>query len=144
MKHKALKEIAHILGLQIDQNRTVVHFAVDSRQIERQGLFFALPGAKADGHFFLKEVAEKGALGAVVSKHYSGPSFGLELIKVPDVLEALHTLAKSAFNLRKEKVIGITGSMGKTTSKEFVATLLEAKYRVAKTPGITIRNLPFH
>ncbi len=135
MKHKALKEIAHILGLQVDQNRTVAHFAVDSRQMERQGLFFALPGAKADGHFFLKEVAEKGALGAVVSKHYSGPSFGLELIKVPDVLEALHTLAKSAFNLRKEKVVGITGSMGKTTSKEFVATLLEAKYRVAKTPG---------
>lgn len=135
MKHKPLKEIAHILGLESDQNTPIAHFAIDSRQVERCGIFFALPGAKADGHFFLKDVAEKGALGAVVSKHYSGPSFGLELLKVPDVLQALHTLARAAFSARKEKVIGVTGSMGKTTSKEFIATLLEAKYRVAKTQG---------
>jgi UDP-N-acetylmuramoyl-tripeptide--D-alanyl-D-alanine ligase len=135
MKNKPLKEIAHFLHLDCSQDRPVTHFAIDSRQIERQGLFFALPGAKADGHFFLKEIAEKGALGAVVSKHYSGPSFGLELLKVPDVLMALHSLAKIVFNQRKEKVIAVTGSMGKTTTKEFIATLLEAKYRVAKTPG---------
>ncbi|MBS0629784.1 MAG: UDP-N-acetylmuramoyl-tripeptide--D-alanyl-D-alanine ligase [Verrucomicrobia bacterium] len=134
MKNKPLKEIAHILNIRIEQSKPALQFAIDSRKIERQGVFFALPGAKADGHFFLKEVAEKGALGAIVSKHYSGPSFGLELIKVPDVFQALHTLAKTAFNERKEKVIGVTGSMGKTTSKEFVATLLAAKYRVAKSP----------
>lgn len=143
MKHQSFKEIALLLGLESDQTRSVAHFAVDSRQIERQGLFFALPGAKADGHFFLKEIAEKGALGAVVSHHYSGPSFGLELLKVPDVLQALHSLAKIAFDQRKEKVIGVTGSMGKTTTKEFIATLLEAKYRVAKTLGNNNSKLTF-
>ena len=61
MKNKPLKKIAHFLHLDCAQVRPVAHFAIDSRQIERQGLFFALPGAKADGHFFLKEIAERGA-----------------------------------------------------------------------------------
>lgn len=135
MKQKPLKDIAHILGLQSDRSEPVTHFAIDSRQVEPGGLFFALPGEKTDGHLYLKAVSEKGALAAVVSKHYSGPSFGLVLLPAPDVLKALHTLAKAAFVMRKEKVVGITGSMGKTTTKEFIATLLEAKFKVGKTQG---------
>jgi len=113
----------------------VRHFQFDSRKVEKGDFFFALAGEKVDGHAFLKEVAEKGALGAVVSHSYKGESFGLKLIPVFDVLLTLQQMAKEAFQSRREKVIAITGSMGKTTTKEFLASLIGAKYRVAKTEG---------
>ena len=140
MKYPSLQEIASHAD----------HFAIDSRKIGRGGLFFSLPGEKVDGNQFLDHVAKKGALGAVVTKSYKGPDFGLQLLAVDDVKEALQYLAKIAMTCRTEKVIGITGSMGKTTTKEFLATLLSAKFRVAKTPGnynsqltlpITVLNL---
>ncbi len=143
MRNKPLKEIAAVLGLSSDKTERVSHFAIDSRLIEAGGLFFALPGEKMDGHDFIEEIARKGAITAVVSRKYVGPDFGLELLRVEDVLEALHLLAKVAFSKRSEQVVGITGSMGKTTTKEFLATLLSARFRVAKTPGNYNTQLTF-
>jgi UDP-N-acetylmuramoyl-tripeptide--D-alanyl-D-alanine ligase len=71
----------------------------------------------------------------VVSKSYTGPDFGLELLRVEDVLEALHKLARVAASETSAKIVGITGSVGKTTTKEFVSTLLEGKFRVGKNPA---------
>ena len=124
------KQISDFLEL-----NSAAHFAIDSRQVRPGGLFFALRGEKVDGHRFLQDVAAKGALGAVVSSLYTGADFGLELLRVEDVQQTLQELAKSSFLKRKERVIGITGSMGKTTTKEFLATILEKKFRVAKTEG---------
>jgi len=107
----------------------------DSRKIEKGDLFFALKGEKTDGHIFLRDVAEKGAVAAVVSKDYVGESFGLPLIRVEDVGGFLQNFAKKIFSIKSSRVVAVTGSAGKTTTKEFIATLLEAKYRVAKTPG---------
>ncbi|NGX40116.1 MAG: UDP-N-acetylmuramoyl-tripeptide--D-alanyl-D-alanine ligase [Chlamydiae bacterium] len=128
-----IKEIAHALGLASDKEQKLQHFAIDSREVAPGGLFFALPGEKVDGHQFLREAAKRGAIAAIVSKEYQGEDFGLELLRVGDVRLALHLLAKQAYVLRKEKVIAITGSMGKTTTKEFLACLLEGKFRVGKT-----------
>lgn len=135
MLGKSLQQIAHILELPCESQISVLGFAIDSRKIEPGALFFALPGEKADGHQFLEQVAQKGACGAVVSEAYRGEDFGLVLLKVKEVRQALHALAKEAFKVRKETVVAITGSMGKTTTKEFVAELLSAKFRVHKTPG---------
>ena len=115
--------------------KKIAHFAIDSRQVQPGGLFFALRGEKVDGHGFLQEAAGNGAVGAVVSSRYKGSDFGLELFRVDDVKETLQKLAKEAFSVRKEMVVAITGSMGKTTTKEFLATVLEQKFRVAKTEG---------
>ncbi len=114
---------------------SVSSFCTDSRQVSPGSLFFALKGQKADAHAFLSEVAEKGALGAVVQENYQGPSYGLALIRVKDVLEALQQLAREWLLHCKVRVVAVTGSVGKTSTKEFVATLLKQKFQVASSPG---------
>ena len=57
----------------------ITNFSFDSRDVKKKGLFFALKGEKADGHNFLKMIAQKKAFGAVVKKSYKGPTFNLKL-----------------------------------------------------------------
>jgi len=108
---------------------------VDTRLLEKGNLFFALPGAQVDGHSYLEEAAKKGASGAVVKEDYHGPNFGMPLIRVKGVLEALQSLAKHVKKGSQAQVVAVTGSIGKTTTKEFIATLLKEKYKVAHSPG---------
>ncbi len=133
MRHTPIREIANRLGLHCESDAMVAGFQVDSRKIEAGELFFALEGERVDGHLFLQDVAARGGLGAVVSNRYAGPSYGLVLLVVADVLEALQGLARSVIAESKALIVGITGSMGKTTTKDFTATLLEGKFRVGKT-----------
>ncbi len=128
-------QIVKWLGSDVVVSGRVKGFKQDSRDVLPGDLFFALKGEKVDGHTYLKEIADKGAIGAIVSKDYSGEAFGLTLIPVEDVLASLHRLARTVHSFRKIRVVGVTGSVGKTTTKEFIATLLEGKFRVAKTPG---------
>ena len=116
----------------------VLGFAVNTNNLKPGYLFFALKGEKQDGHSFLETAFKKGAKIAVVSKNYQGPSFGLKLIRVKNVLDILQTWAKQTLKTKKAQktqVIGVTGSVGKTTTKEFISTLLEGKYKVKKTPA---------
>ncbi len=123
------------LGREINDSRIIEKFVQESQLVSPGDLFFAIQGERVDGHAFLEEVARKGAIAAIVSTTYQGSNFGMYLIPVEDVIEALQTLAKECFGFRKDKVIAVTGSVGKTTTKEFIATLLAQKMRVAKTPG---------
>lgn len=109
--------------------------AVDSRQVNRQTLFFALPGEKTDGHNFLSDVKKKGGVAAVVSSQYRGPTYGLTLLPVADVQQALQQLAMSVHQRQHAPVVGVTGTVGKTTVKEFLSTILEERFSVAKTIG---------
>lgn len=109
--------------------------SVDSRLINPGNLFFALKGAKVDGHQHLAEAFAKGAAAAVVQNHYNGPDFGLPLVRVEDPLIALQSLARETLRSHHVKVVGVTGSLGKTTTKDFIATLLREKYIVAASPG---------
>lgn len=131
----SLSEIGRLLGKHLSGDGPVHGFAVDTRQLKPGDLFFALPGAKVDGHSFLEEAAKRGAAGAVVHSSYHGADFGLPLIKSDDVLETLQELARKQVEFAQPRIVGITGSLGKTTTKEFVTTLLKAKYRVASSPG---------
>lgn len=135
MAELELRQIAQWLDQDIALSKIICGFKSDSRAVMPGDLFFALTGEKVDGHAYLKEVAASGAIAAVVSKKYAGEGFGLTLLRVDSVLIALQKLAKIVHSLRKVRVIGVTGSVGKTTTKEFIATLLEGKFRVAKTPG---------
>lgn len=120
---------------QFYRERGAPHVAFDSRVIQEGTLFFALKGEKVDGHTFLKNVAEKRGVAAVVSEDYQGESFGLKLFPVKNVKEALHELARAIFVEKSPTLIGVTGSAGKTTTKEFIATLLAEKFPVAKNTG---------
>lgn len=108
---------------------------VDSRHLSANDLFFALPGEKTDGHLFLQNAAQKGAAAAVVRSDYTGFDFGLPLIRVPDVLLALQNFAKNELKNRKTRIVAVTGSVGKTTTKEFLVTILKQSFRVGATPG---------
>lgn len=132
---KKLGEVARHLGVDLMSEKLVNGFAVDSRKIVPGSMFFALKGEKVDGHDFLEEARERGAICAVVDKASIYKIEGLDLIYVEDVLRSLQQLARCKMLVQKTRCIGITGSVGKTTTKEFLATLLEGSFRLEKTPG---------
>ena len=104
---------------------------IDSRKIEEGGIFIATKGERSDGHDFVRSVAEKGALGAIVEKDMS--DVDMPYIVVEDSFKALRDIAAFYRNGLDIPIIGITGSVGKTSTKEFVAGTLSAGRRVLKT-----------
>jgi len=132
-----LEEIARIAGgtiLQGSPGLTFENFGIDSRLAAEGGLFFAVAG-KRDGHDFVGAAAAGGAAGAVVSRRVPLPGKDFGLIRVVDTVAALQTLAHEVLARRPVKVVGITGSVGKTTTKEFTAGLLAGRYRLLKSEG---------
>lgn len=106
---------------------------VDSRKVEKDFLFIATVGERVDGHKFIPDVYQKGALCAVSQKKPESPSGPYILVK--DTLQALKDGAESYRMTLSIPVIGITGSVGKTSTKEMIASVLSQKYHVLKTPG---------
>ncbi|MBN2371246.1 MAG: UDP-N-acetylmuramoyl-tripeptide--D-alanyl-D-alanine ligase [Vicinamibacteria bacterium] len=104
-------------------SRMLAGVSIDSRSIARDEMFVAIPGARFDGHDFLQDVARRGAAAAVVSRTTPAPA-ELPLVRVADTERALHDLAHHVRGMTKAAVVGITGSAGKTTTKEFAASLL--------------------
>ncbi len=132
-----LDEIAAATGGEIlagDPDRVVDAYDIDSRRLRPGALFFALAGLR-DGHEFLAGAAARGAAGAVVSRAVPSPAPGFALVRVADTALALQALARVVLGARPRKVVGITGSTGKTTTKDFAAALLAARYRVLKSEG---------
>ncbi len=103
----------------------------DSRRVRPGDVFVALRGRTRDGHDFLPEAYARGAVGALVSKD---PGVGHNLILVPDVQSALWELAAWRRNMLDVSVVGVTGSFGKTTTKELVAAALSTRYRTYRAP----------
>lgn len=135
MKPTSIKKIASILNASTESTYMVKGVAVDSRLLRAGDLFFALPGQQVDGHDFIGAAAGAGAVGSVVSRDYVGPDFGLPLLYVEDVLLALQRLAQVILKESEAMVVGITGSLGKTTTKEFIHTLLKVKFKTSASPG---------
>lgn len=135
MLPQTLSSIAKYFGYTLSDERLVKRASIDSRLVEQGDLFIALKGLRNDAHNHLEEVAKRGALAAIVSLDYNKESFGLLLIKVENTLSALQMLA--CYYLRKynPKIIAITGSLGKTTTKDFTYTLLKDRFKVSKTIG---------
>ncbi len=112
---------------------------VDSRQVTPGALFVALRGQKHDGHDFVLDAFVKGARAALVERlpdeKVGGAAGSLPLIQVSDTLLALQTLARYWRQQLGLPVIAVTGSVGKTTTKEVVAGLLEHRFQVLKSEG---------
>lgn len=106
----------------------------DTRTLERGSLFFALRGKNFDGHDFIDKAFDKGATIVVTEKPCSPPA-GCAAIVVKDTVRALGDLARSYLQTFQIPVIGITGSVGKTTTKEMIAQILSTRYCVHKTMG---------
>ena len=108
--------------------------SIDSRTITPGQLFVAIVGPRFDGHAFLAEVAAKGAAGAMVHRDVPAPA-GLPLVRVAETTAALADLARHVRRTAGIPVVAITGSTGKTTTKEMTAALLEARGPVLRTEG---------
>lgn len=109
-------------------------FNIDSRQSKPGELFFAI-NAERDGHNYISHSVQKGAEGAVISHKIPLPNQKTALIQVKDTVQALQLLAKRILQESNSKVIGITGSVGKTTAKEFIATLISNNRHILKSEG---------
>lgn len=131
----ALDDIAKAIGgvLVGDRVRLVTGISIDSRTVSIGDLFFAIPGERTDGHRYVSMCAERGAVGAVVSRPVDAPQ-DFPLIYVADTVWALGYFARWYRNLFQIPVVGVTGSAGKTTTKEMTAAALSARYTVLKSP----------
>lgn len=114
-------------------------YSIDSRTLQRGELFFAVQGERFDGHDFVEAALQAGAVAAVVGSaqaaRYATPAVRQRLLLVDDPLAALQRLASSVRRHWGKRVIGITGSAGKTTTKEAIAQVLEGRFRVHKSHG---------
>ena len=125
------------------RNTEITCAVIDSRKIEQGGLFFATKGEKTDGHRFIGQVFEKGALCVVTEKTpeqvYTECNIPVEswgaYILVEDTFTALKQIAAFYRAQLELPVVGITGSVGKTSTKEFIAGVLSVRYNVLKTEG---------
>jgi UDP-N-acetylmuramoyl-tripeptide--D-alanyl-D-alanine ligase len=133
-----LSRIAEFTGAtgDYDARAIALGYSIDSRTIQPGELFFAVKGERFDGHDFVDQAMSKGAVAAIVRKDHSPgyPSRSGQLA-VDDTLVALQTLATAVRKLWGKVAIGITGSMGKTTTKEAIAHLLAVRHRVHRTKG---------
>lgn len=116
-----------------DKNTLVKGAAVDSRRVNAGEVFFALKGESEDGEAYVDSAFEKGASFAFVCKDYKGED--KRLIRVADTLDALVSIAKSYKALLNVKTIGITGSVGKTSTKNLCYSMATSSFKTHKSPG---------
>lgn len=130
-----IKEIAQVLGISgIVDEREISSVEFDSRKIEKNGLFVPLPGTR-DGHDFVHAAKENGAIVTLWQKDRVEVPSDLVVLPVADVTKAFQTLAQYYKQKIGPKTVAITGSNGKTTTKDMTASVLAQKYRTYKTQG---------
>lgn len=113
----------------------ITGFSIDSRTLRAGDLFFAIKGPRFDGHEFVHAAFQKGAAAAVVSDVRPEISAEHSQLQVADTTAALQTLAREYRRQWGGKLIAVTGSAGKTTTKTFIASVLHSRFKVYSNPG---------
>lgn len=153
MKNLTIKQIVEVTKGELIQGELEAicqNFSKDTRTIQKGDTYIAIKGEKFDGNLFWKQALEKGASCVIVSD-LTYESKDLEayqnrsIIKVKDTLKALYEIAKLKRSMYNIPVIAITGSVGKTSTKDIVASVVSQKYKTLKTIGNHNNNigLPF-
>jgi UDP-N-acetylmuramoyl-tripeptide--D-alanyl-D-alanine ligase len=133
-----LARVAEFLSAtgEFDHKLVAQGYSIDSRTVRPGELFFAVQGERLDGHDFVPQALEKGVAAAVVRKdQLARYPVKTRLVAVDDTLAALQTLATAVRRLWGKPLIGVTGSTGKTTTKEAIAHVLATRFRVLKSEG---------
>lgn len=134
-----LSQLAKFAGEDISlgkEDPVVSRISTDSRTLQPGDLFVALRGDNFDAHRFVTMAKERGAVAAIVERVWTGKiSSDFPLLRVRDTLAAYQRIAADYRRSLSLKVIAITGSNGKTTTKDFVAAALGHRFRVTKTEG---------
>lgn len=134
---KTLKEIADWLGIDSGKysDEVVTGISIDTRTLKKGDLFIPFHGEAVNGHKFVQQAFEKGAAAALWLKDEPNPPKDKPILFVDDSEIALQQMARKYRNEHKAKFIGVTGSNGKTSSKDILASMLEPFYKVQKTIG---------
>jgi len=139
MFKRSLKQISEMVPVHNDitpfADIVIEGVTIDSRNINTGNLFVPFRGEHADGHKYVVESIQKGAAAALWEKDVPNPPVGLPIVIVDNCLQALQELARKYRQELPVKVVGITGSNGKTTTKDMTASLLSIQYKVQKTEG---------
>ncbi len=146
--HFSLQEIVQATGGVLQQGRPEARFvglSTDSRTAQAGQIFLPLPGERFDGHDFIGAALRRGVAAVVASttwarRHHVALPAAVGLVLVPDTLRALGDLAHFWRRRFQGPVVAITGSCGKTTTKEMIARVLESRYRVLKNE-LNLNNL---
>jgi UDP-N-acetylmuramoyl-tripeptide--D-alanyl-D-alanine ligase len=121
---------------EVDPQAVTQGYSIDSRTVRPGELFFAVQGERMDGHDFVEQALQKGAVAAVVRRdQLTRYPTKARLLPVTDTLAALQTLASAVRRLWGKSLVGVTGSVGKTTTKEAIAHVLSTRFRVLKSEG---------
>jgi UDP-N-acetylmuramoyl-tripeptide--D-alanyl-D-alanine ligase len=123
-------DVAQALGFTVESDARITGWSIDSRTVAPGDLFFALRGPNHDGNAYVDEVLRKGAVAAIANLAGSG-----HVLTVPDTLDALQATAVWALGKWGGEVIGVTGSAGKTSTKDVIAAMLASRRKVGKTIG---------
>jgi UDP-N-acetylmuramoyl-tripeptide--D-alanyl-D-alanine ligase len=139
MIKRTVKQLSEMISVQNDlssyEGLLIEGVTIDSRKIEKGNLFIPFKGERSDGHQHVEEAIQKGAAAALWQKDVPNPPVHLPILIVDDCLVALQELASKYRSELAVKVVGITGSNGKTTTKDMTAGLLSLHYKVKKTEG---------
>src|SRR5438874_1829142 len=117
-------------GTQVGERFGTYH--TDSREVEAGGVFFALRRAETDGHRFVRDAVGRGAAAIIVERRTEIPT-GIVEVVVPDTWRALYDLARKVLGRVNPLVVGITGSNGKTSTREMTAAAMSSKFNVLST-----------
>ncbi len=117
-----------------DDNACINRVSIDSRDVDENTLFIPLKGEKADGHDYIDKAIEKG-VPILLTQRDMKPRENVCILRVADTLKAMGALAHFYLNLVQVRVVAVTGSVGKTSTKEMIASVLSQKFRVVKTQG---------
>jgi UDP-N-acetylmuramoyl-tripeptide--D-alanyl-D-alanine ligase len=118
-----------------DPGASITRVSTDTRTLQSGDLFVAIPGENFDGHDFVASAANVGAAAALVQRAPIGVPSQFGIIEVPDTIKALQQLSSGYRETLSLRVIAITGSNGKTSTKDLTAAVLGQKFRVQKTAG---------
>jgi UDP-N-acetylmuramoyl-tripeptide--D-alanyl-D-alanine ligase len=132
-----LWRIAEFVGSkgESDQEAVAMGYSIDSRTLSPGDLFIAIAGERFDGHEYVQAAMDKGAVGAIVQAGKQVDGDPLRLLQVEDTLKALQLLGAAARRLWGKPLLAVTGSAGKTTTKEILAHILSTRFRVMKSSG---------
>ena len=133
-----IKEAADILnarctGCNLDKYITGV--SIDSRNVIKDSLFIPIKGATVNGHSFVKDAIKNGAIATLWNMDEPNPPLDIAVILVEDTVRGLQELSRYYRNKLKTKIVGVTGSNGKTSTKDITAAILSQKYKTQKTIG---------
>ncbi|WMJ78240.1 MULTISPECIES: UDP-N-acetylmuramoyl-tripeptide--D-alanyl-D-alanine ligase [unclassified Sedimentibacter] len=134
-----IKDAADILKAEItgsfDYDRVICGVSIDSRNVCENNLFVPIKGMTVNGHTYINDAVKNGASAALWNKSEPNPPEDIAVILVDDTVKALQELAFAYRNELKAKIVGVTGSNGKTSTKDITASILSQRFKTQKTIG---------